>query len=511
LLAPVEGATRLALWTLAAKAPDPTLIIDADQTIDFYRAAGEVVVMVNGASHTLRVHSLVDGRPVGPGSITADHALRYVELSADGAHLAAGSFEDSTVFLFDLKAPPETRPTALKRGSNIDATSAAFHPDGTWLATGDVHGAAIWPLSGPLPRVIAAHDSRVTGVAFAPDGSALASASLRQVTDGRLRLGYLDGRANRPLGQISSNRVAYGPGPNSMLLTGWRGVHLVDLETGDSRSLPDSPNSVSGVAIDATGERAAAAGGLNDSDDSVIRVWDLVGTTDWPAGERRLDAGDLGWVVDLAFLPDGSLLAASEAGLQQWDVEAGTFDWLVKGGAGYRVLGVDATGRIIATVAADFKTLKSGAIRVWDRQEGTSWEVTTHDDRLISLAVSPDGQHLISGDRDGVVRIGPVTGEEPHLLLGHRGTVWDLDVSPDSRLVVSAGNEGDLRLWSMPEGPPVHTLRYEDFVDRLRSLTNLRVLGDESYRSGYRLEGDPNPGWGIGSPRAALHNPESAE
>ena len=35
--------------------------------------------------------------------------------------------------------------------------------------------------------------------------------------------------------------------------------------------------------------------------------------------------------------------------------------------------------------------------------------------------LSPSGRVIVTGDVDGVVRVGPVTGEEPHLLLGHKG------------------------------------------------------------------------------------------
>jgi hypothetical protein len=47
----------------------------------------------------------------------------------------------------------------------------------------------------------------------------------------------------------------------------------------------------------------------------------------------------------------------------------------------------------------------------------------------------------------------------------------------------------------MPQGPPFHTLPYEELLDRLRAVTNLRVVPDEESASGYRIEIDPFPGW----------------
>ena len=38
----------------------------------------------------------------------------------------------------------------------------------------------------------------------------------------------------------------------------------------------------------------------------------------------------------------------------------------------------------------------------------------------------------------------------------------------------------------MPEGPPLHTLPYEELLERLRSLKRLRVVADEGTVSGHR-------------------------
>jgi len=47
----------------------------------------------------------------------------------------------------------------------------------------------------------------------------------------------------------------------------------------------------------------------------------------------------------------------------------------------------------------------------------------------------------------------------------------------------------------MPEGEPFHTLPYEELLRRLRTVTNLRAVEDESSPTGYRLEVGPFPGW----------------
>ena len=92
-----------------------------------------------------------------------------------------------------------------------------------------------------------------------------------------------------------------------------------------------------------------------------------------------------------------------------------------------------------------------------------------------------------------VVRAGPVTGEAPHLLLGHRAPA--LAVHPGGRWIASAGEDRTIRLWPMPKGPPFDTLPYREFLARLRALTNYRVLPDGDAPAGYRLDTAPFPGW----------------
>jgi hypothetical protein len=47
----------------------------------------------------------------------------------------------------------------------------------------------------------------------------------------------------------------------------------------------------------------------------------------------------------------------------------------------------------------------------------------------------------------------------------------------------------------MPEGTPFHTLPYDELLERLRTLTNVRVVEDESSSTGYTIEIGPFPGW----------------
>jgi WD40 repeat protein len=122
--------------------------------------------------------------------------------------------------------------------------------------------------------------------------------------------------------------------------------------------------------------------------------------------------------------------------------------------------------------------------------------ITTHGARLTVAALSPSGRTIVTGDLDGVVRVGPATGEEPHLLLGHKGMLMGIAISPDERWIATSSDES-ISIWPMPDvtEPPLHTLPHAELLAKLDALTNLRVARDASSSTGWALEIGPFPGW----------------
>ena len=135
---------------------------------------------------------------------------------------------------------------------------------------------------------------------------------------------------------------------------------------------------------------------------------------------------------------------------------------------------------------------------IHDLVEGSSRDVPSHGQAIsIGPTLDPTGRFIVSGDTTGVVRAGPVSGEEPHLLLGHEGPVWAVAVSPDGRWLATSSDDHTIRIWPMPDmdKPPFHTLPYEELLAKLRSLTNLRVVEDPETPTGWKVEVGPFLGW----------------
>jgi WD40 repeat protein len=201
-----------------------------------------------------------------------------------------------------------------------------------------------------------------------------------------------------------------------------------------------------------------------------------------------------------AWLPDGRLVSEGATGLRVWDLATGSSRQVrpcrpAMEKADYTVIRTTPDSRAVVTLNSPGK-LAGSDLSITELASGVSRDITSHGGRLLAFALDPTGTTLVTGDADGLVRVGPLSSEgEPHLLYGHSRMVTSVAVSPDGKWIASGSEDETIRLWPMPEGPPLHTLPYDALLAKLRSLTNLRVVPDPASATGYKLEPGPFPGW----------------
>jgi WD40 repeat protein len=67
--------------------------------------------------------------------------------------------------------------------------------------------------------------------------------------------------------------------------------------------------------------------------------------------------------------------------------------------------------------------------------------------KVDSVAFSPDGGTLASGDSDDMIRLWDVaSGRVLRKLIGHSGLLWSVTFSPDGRTLASGSNDKTIKL-----------------------------------------------------------------
>src|SRR5262249_52411556 len=115
-------------------------------------------------------------------------------------------------------------------------------------------------------------------------------------------------------------------------------------------------------------------------------------------------------------------------------------------------------------VSPDGRLIVSGnldtTVKVWDADTGQ--ETLTfkgHHGSVASVAFSADGQRIVSGGWDNAVRVWDAnTVKKPLTLTGHRDVVTSVVFSPDGKHIASGSWDGTVKVWDAVTGGEPRTL-----------------------------------------------------
>jgi len=461
-------------------------------------------------------------------SMSTNHGLRIAAVSLLALSLLGASVASMTLTSADPVAPrnvdpvvkepgavrPKPEPIKLAKPCRLEldgyVESIAYSPDQTTLYTVAGGQLQAWDTRSWKQRPLAIKANMVNSVAFSPDGKYLALGlessvvQLLDVSSGRLIHEFTDALVAPVKGELRGggiSSVAFSPDGRTLASQGYAledfnlspepgpagpvrlvptAVNLWDVQSGkhkgrlkelaghrlaitNTRVLVSTGDGIASFPL-AGGDQATTialsdrekgrwtVGGFGVSPDgrtvALGSASGYISLLDSETGkERHRFRGDLGPIRAIAFSPDGTVLAWSCA----WDCKVARVEHL----CGNHRIDVSGMGGPTVAQAVEVKVVAFvlGPQFVWQRPEIQQWQVHNHKGRVTAIAITPDARLVATAGQDGKVKLWRWPVEEKLTQeLEMKGKALSLGFSLDGKILTASYAGGVKQSWEVSSG-----------------------------------------------------------
>ncbi|KAJ7445073.1 WD40-repeat-containing domain protein [Mycena latifolia] len=411
------------------------LFADTDAALCAVFTSDSTAVVTGSAGNTIRWWDRATGtsEKIFHGH---DGSVNAIRLTSDDRLLVSAS-QDSTLRVWNTI----TRNVMILPGHSRPVTSLLLLDDAEAISSSDDGSVRLWNIiSGNLIKIVLQISSPIDCFAILPKNVQLAVGSNNQVHILDLACRENDKLFDGHGGHI--NALSYLPhGHHILSASDDRTLRTWDLRLPFTEDYAERhSDTVNSFSFSHDGHLLVSA-----SDDGTARVWDT------NTGQCTGIYEQTHQVSSAKFSWDGAIVVTEtyNHSIRGWELATGNQVVALQGNSSPQwSVAASADGLHAASGS------QAGQIQIYDAASGhTRHSLSAHQDGINCLAFSRDGQYLVSGSYDFSLKIwSTMDGSLKHELRGHVDWVRDTTFTSTGQDVVSGSSDKSVRIWNLADG-----------------------------------------------------------
>lgn len=376
-------------------------------------------------------------------------AIKSLIVSNNGRTLITGS-EDKTIMIWDLQELNE--PVILNGHADV-VSCLAIDATGRLITGSYDRKIRIWYNNKcilTLPRDISAHTGWITSLVLFSDNKRILTGSF----DGTIRMWYLD-RSDQKRSYPHHEecvRTLVVTSDGKWLISGSDdgSIKIWDLEIAQRKPMepiePIQKRSGLNAIIRVIAVTPDNKYVLSESEDHKIEIWNIEHNK-----QEGILIGHKGSISSIAINAKMVVSGSYDKTLRIWDL-ANFKERLCLKSEWHWITAVILSHDGECIIAGS----ENGKVILWKTQElsfGASLKpemiLETHRDRVSSLAITSDNNQIVSGSKDGTIKICNLSTRETKELGRHKKGVNAVSLSQDNQKLISVSEDGVLKVWDL--------------------------------------------------------------